>query len=47
LYHRLNVATLQTPEAKASALRIFGYKLFEHFADQLAQRHGRDQPSAD
>ena len=43
LYYRLNVATLRIPPLRERREDI--PLLFEHFANQAAQRHGRDTPS--
>lgn len=43
LYYRLNVATLRIPALRERRGDIA--LLFEHFANQAAQRHGRETPS--
>jgi two-component system C4-dicarboxylate transport response regulator DctD len=43
LYYRLNVATLRIPALRERLEDI--PLLFEHFANQAAQRHGRETPS--
>ena len=43
LYYRLNVATLRIPPLRERREDI--PLLFEHFANQAAQRHGRETPS--
>lgn len=43
LYYRLNVATLRIPALRERREDI--PLLFEHFANQAAQRHGRETPS--
>jgi two-component system C4-dicarboxylate transport response regulator DctD len=43
LYYRLNVATLRIPPLRERREDIA--LLFEHFAQQAAQRHGRDMPA--
>ena len=43
LYYRLNVATLRIPPLRERREDIA--LLFEHFAQQAAERHGRDMPA--